>query len=58
MSKDFIDDELKLLCYTLAHAKYQISREIPNKTIRERHSKAWSHIIYLIETSTKNEADN
>lgn len=58
MSKDFRDDELKLLCYTLAQAKYQISLEIPNETIRERHSKAWSHIIYLIETSTKDEAGN
>jgi len=53
MKNDFLEDELKLLCYTLAQAKYQISLTIPNKEIRDKHSKAWSHIIYLIETSTK-----
>jgi hypothetical protein len=43
--------ELRLLCYNLAHARYLMSSELPNTKLREKYMQAWSHILYLIETS-------
>jgi hypothetical protein len=48
MSKD---KELINDCLILANLQYQKSRHKDKNDLTKREVKAWSHIIYLIETS-------
>tara|TARA_R100001510_G_C7655094_1_gene214047 strand:+ start:4120 stop:4266 length:147 start_codon:yes stop_codon:yes gene_type:complete len=45
-NKELIND-----CLILANVQYQKARHKPKDDVTKREIKAWSHIIYLIETS-------